>query len=213
MLGITKSPPRSVSRYGLPGCLAWGLRGCRGKMETCPPPHPKKETSPQQGWGLRMQVWWALSSPRVTCPHLPGSSFIGQLLCARCCTRLPGGRRGQGRLRIKAVMSSLCGCGTWGWQHCGGAAEIRATAYRALPGRLPGSGQVSPLGQAWWGSLPCAWEPQLQPSQADSAGWLGAGAPSRGFVVWMCEACGRGLWWPQPMGLRSVLYCLSEASP
>lgn len=159
----TKSP-RSVSRYGLPGCLAWGLRGMSGQDGNVPSPHPKKETSPQQGWGLRMQVWWALSSPRVTCPHLPGSSFIGQLLCARCCTRLPGGRRGQGRLRIQGSDEFSLWMRNVGLAALWGCCRIRATAYRALPGRLPGSGQVSPLGQAWWGSLPCAWEPQLQPS-------------------------------------------------
>lgn len=193
-LGYEKST--ECAQYGLPGCLAWGLRGMSGQDGNLPSPNPKKETFPQQGWGLRMPVWWALSSPRVTGVHLPE---VHSLSSCRVPSAVLGSREAaEADTESKALVSSLCGCGTWGWQRCGGAAEsepqpigLSRAASWLWPGVSSGAGMLG---------VPavCMGAPVCSPPQADSAGQQGR-CPHH--VLWFgCARPGGACGVPVPWG-------------
>ena len=165
---------------------------------------PSKERDPSPA-GLGTRDAGVMGSVLTLCSWRSSSlqRFIhGALLCVWCCARLLGGRRGQGRHRIRGSGEFCLWMRDVGLAALWGRCRIRATAYRALPGRLPGPGRVSPLGQAWWGSLLCAWEPPVcSPPQADSAGQQGRcppPTPRRGLRFGSARpsgACGAPIPW------------------
>lgn len=187
-----------------PSCLGPKRDVGAGWKLTLPP--PKERDFPQQAWGLGRQVWWALSSPCVTGVHLLSrGSFIEHLLCAWCCARLLGGRRGQGRHRIRGSGEFSLWMRDMGWQHCGGAAKSEPQ-----PIGLSRGGCLALAGCLLWGRRgggPCCvhGSPQFAALLRLIPQGSRAGAPPLPwFVVWMCEAQ-QGLRCPHPMGLRSVL--------
>lgn len=126
----TKSP-RSVLGMASLAVLPGPKRDVRAGWKLTLPPPKERDLSPA---GLGTEDAGVVGSVLTSCYWCssPRSSFIEQLLCARCCARLTGGRRGRHRIQGSGEFSL--------WMRNVGLAalwvccQIRATAYRALQG-------------------------------------------------------------------------------